>query len=186
MGTSDRQPDTPAVRLLEAAAGGDAGLVVRLAELVNDAYGTAERGLWREGWSRTTASQLSELIRAEQIAVAVRDGRIAGCVRVHAVAEDAGELGMLVSAPEERGTGVGRALVAFAEEHTRESGLRAIRLELLVPRDRPHPGKELLGAWYRRIGYRLTRTDGIEVSYPQLAPLLLTPCAIDTYEKLLA
>ena len=65
---------------------------------------------------------------------------------------------MLVAAPEQRGTGVGRALVDFAERHSRERGLRAIQLELLVPRAWRHPSKEFLKAWYGRSGYRLIRT----------------------------
>jgi predicted GNAT superfamily acetyltransferase len=90
---------------------------------------------------------------------------------------------MLVAAPDQRGTGVGRALVAFAEEHSRERGLRAIQLELLVPRAWRHPSKEFLKAWYGRLGYRPVRTGSIEDNYPHLAPLLATPCDLDIYEK---
>ena len=46
---------------------------------------------------------------------------------------------MLVAAPDQRGTGVGRALVAFAEQRSRERGLRAMQLELLLPRTWQHP-----------------------------------------------
>ena len=40
---------------------------------------------------------------------------------------------MLVAAPDQRGTGVGRALIDFAEQHSRERGRRAMQLELLAP-----------------------------------------------------
>ena len=90
---------------------------------------------------------------------------------------------MLVAAPDQRGTGVGRALVAFAEEHSRERGLRAIQLELLVPRTWRHPSKEFLKAWYGRIGYRPVRTGTIDENHPHLAPLLATPCDLNVYEK---
>jgi GNAT superfamily N-acetyltransferase len=90
---------------------------------------------------------------------------------------------MLVAAPEQRGTGVGRALLDFAERHSRERGLRAMRLELLVPRGWSHPSKEFLDAWYRRSGYRAIRTDSIDDAYPHLAPLLATPCDLVIYEK---
>ena len=172
-----------AVRLLEAAAGDDAAFVDGLAGLVNDVYATAEAGLWRDGARRTTALELSELIRAGQIAVATRRGRIVGCVRVFDVAGGTGELGMLVAAPDERGSGIGSALVAFAEEHSCERGCSAIRLELLVPREWRHPGKERLRTWYGRLGYRLVRTAGVEERYPHLVPLLATPCDIEGYEK---
>ena len=69
MGTRE---DRHRVRLLEPAAVDDARLVDHLTGLINDVYEVAERGLWRDGATRTTASELAELIRAGQIAVATR------------------------------------------------------------------------------------------------------------------
>lgn len=172
-----------AVRLLDPADARDGGLVDELARLVNDVYETAESGLWREGKTRTTTAQLAELIAAGEIAVAARDGRIAGLVRLHDIADDTTEFGMLAADPGRRGTGVGRALVDFAEEHSRARGLRAIRLELLVPRAWTHPSKEFLKGWYGRRGYRLVRTTTLDESYPQLAPLLATECDLEVHEK---
>ena len=51
------------IGLLEAGAADDAGLVKRLTDLVNEVYDTAERGLWREGATRTTTGELAALIR---------------------------------------------------------------------------------------------------------------------------
>jgi GNAT superfamily N-acetyltransferase len=183
MSTTDRQPDTIAVHVLEAAASHDSRLVDHLTRLINDVYAVAESGLWRDGATRTTPSEVAELIRAEQIAVATRHGRIVGSIRIHDVADDVSELGLLVADPDHRGTGVGRALVAFAEQSSRERGLRAIQLELLVPRTWRHPDKEFLKAWYGRIGYRLVRTASFDDAYPHLAPLLATPCDLTVYEK---
>ena len=175
--------DQIAVRLLNAGAGRDAGLVDHLTGLINTVYATAESGLWRDGATRTTTSELAELIRARQIAVATRHGHIVGGVRVHDVSDEASEFGMLVAAPDQRGTGVGRALVDFAEGHTRERGRRAIQLELLVPRAWRHPSKEFLKAWYGRRGYRLIHTTGVDDAHAHLAPLLATPCDLEVYEK---
>src|SRR4051794_15930577 len=120
--------------------------------MINGVYAPAERGLWRRGATRTTASELAGLVAAGEIAVATRRGDLAGAVRLRDVAADASELGMLAAASPHRGTGVGRALVDFAEESSRARGLRAIRLELLLPRAWRHPGKEALKAWYGRRG----------------------------------
>jgi GNAT superfamily N-acetyltransferase len=171
------------VRLLEPEDSRDPGLVDRLTGLINGVYATAESGLWREGATRTTASDLAALIGARQIAVATVDGEVAGSVHVHDVADDASEFGMLVADPDYRGTGVGRALVDFAEQRSRERGLRAMRLELLVPRTWRHPCKEFLRAWYRRLGYRVIRTIEVGETHPHLAPLLATPCDLEVYEK---
>jgi GNAT superfamily N-acetyltransferase len=172
-----------AVGLLDATAGDDARLVDELADLVNDVYATAERGLWRNGAMRTTASELAGLIRAGEIAVATRDDQHVGCVRLHDVAADRSEFGLLVAARDQRGSGVGRALLDFAERHSRERGLPAIQLELLVPRTWSHPSKEFLKGWYGRRGYRLVRTGRLDDAYPHLAPLLATPCDLEIHEK---
>jgi GNAT superfamily N-acetyltransferase len=172
-----------AIAVLEPAAAQDAELVHGLAALINRVYDDAERGLWRDRAGRTDAAELAGFIAAGEIAVATRDGRIAGSVRVRRVAEDIGELGILVAAPDQRGIGVGTALVDFAERHSREHGMRAIRLELLVAREWRHPGKELLRAWYERCGYRLVDVLDVGAVYPQLPPLLATPCDLERYEK---
>ena len=174
------------MRLLEAAAARDDRLVDHLTRLINEVYEVAERGLWRDGTTRTNASELAELIRAGEIAVATRQARIVGSVRLHDVAPATSEFGILVAAPDQRGTGLGSALVDFAERRSRSRRLRAMQLELLLPRMWAHPTKEFLKAWYGRLGYRRVRTTSMDDAYPQLAPLLATPCELAVYEKPLA
>jgi GNAT superfamily N-acetyltransferase len=176
-------PDALAVDLLDATVGDDHDVVDWLTDLVNAVYATAESGLWRSDVTRTTTREMAALIRAHEIAVARLDGRSVGSVRVHAISDTMGEFGMLVVAPENRDAGVGRALVDFAERVCREGGLDAIQLEVLVPRGWQHPSKELLRAWYGRIGYRFVRTGRIDDDYPHLAPQLATACDFEIYEK---
>jgi ribosomal protein S18 acetylase RimI-like enzyme len=173
------------VELLAAAHARDPALVARLAEIVNGAYADAERGLWRDDTERTTASEVAALVAAGEIAVARRGDDIGGSVRVSDVAPDASELGMLAVAARHRGIGVGRALADFVETRSRARGLRAVQLELLVPRDWRHPSKQRLAAWYGRRGYRVVRTSTAEAAHPELAPLLATPCEFALYEKAL-
>jgi GNAT superfamily N-acetyltransferase len=186
MTANDRQPAAIAVRMLDGAHARDARLADDLTSLVNSVYASSESGLWRDGVSRTTTSELADLIHAGQIAIATRDEQLAGSVRIRDIADNVSEFGMLVADPAQRGSGVGSALVEFAEQRGRRRGLRAIRLELLVPRGRRHPSKEFLAAWYDRIGYRRVRTETIEDTYPQLVPLLAIPCDLATYEKSLS
>jgi GNAT superfamily N-acetyltransferase len=174
---------TISVDLQDATAAADARLVERLTNLVNDVYATAEAGLWRSGATRTSTALTAELIGAGEIAVATLDGAIAGMVRVHAVSDATGEFGMLATDPEHRARGVGRALVDFAEAHSRQRGLQAMRLELLVPLTWRHPSKVFLDGWYRRIGYSVVRRTTLDENYPELAPLLATPCELLVYEK---
>jgi GNAT superfamily N-acetyltransferase len=162
---------------------GRAELVDPLTALINDVYAVAELGLWCEGATRTTATEMAELIPAGEIAVATREEKVTGSVRLHDIAPGTSEFGMLVAAEDERGTGVGRVLVDFAEQHSRERGIRTMRLELLVPRCWKHPMKEFLKGWYGRRGYRRVRTADMHDAYPHLAPLLATPCDLEIHEK---
>jgi len=171
------------IELLPAATTSDGELVSEITDLVNRVYATAEEGLWVETATRTTTREIAELIAAGQIAVARMNSRIVGAVRIQQLDTDTGEFGMLVADPAHRGDGIGRKLVSFAEELSRQRGLAAMQLELLVPRGWTHPTKEFLRAWYTRIGYRPVRSSTIDESYPQLAPLLATPCDFVIYRK---
>ncbi|HKE88537.1 MAG TPA: GNAT family N-acetyltransferase [Vicinamibacterales bacterium] len=161
----------------------DDDLVRTITELVNRVYVVAEDGLWVQGATRTTISEMAELIAAGQIAVARLDGQLAGAVRIQQLDARTGEFGMLVADPAHRGEGIGRRLVAFAEETSRRRGLTVMQLELLVPREWTHPTKAFLHAWYTRIGYRPVQSGTIDESYPRLAPLLATPCDLVVYHK---
>ena len=173
-----------AVRLLGAADGG--ATADRLADLINRVYVTAESGLWHTGTPRTTAEELTRFIAERQIAVATLGGEVVGSIRVHDASDEACEFGMLVAAPEHRGTGVGLALVAFAEQHARARGRHVMQLELLVPQAWRHPTKEYLTSWYGRLGYRVVGSRSITDTYPHLASLLATPSDLLVFEKELA
>ncbi|MFI9405770.1 GNAT family N-acetyltransferase [Nocardia sp. NPDC052316] len=174
------------IEMVPTAAAGDTVLVAELTDLVNRVYEVAEEGLWCDGASRTTTSEAAGLIAAGHVAVARdADHRIVGAVCIRLLADGIGEFGMLVCAPEQRGTGIGRAMVDFAERHCVDRGARTVQLELLVPRDWTHPVKEFLRGWYLRLGYVLERKGQLEESYPHLVPLLATPCDFLIFHKLM-
>jgi GNAT superfamily N-acetyltransferase len=174
------------IERLPATAAEDRPLMERVAELINEVYEVAEEGLWIEGAARTSVDEVAQLTRAGEIVVARLDGRVVGCVRVQRLDDRTGEFGMLAADPAHRGAGVGGELIRFAEETCRADGLRTMQLELLVPRDWTHPTKQFLGAWYTRLGYGITRVGTIDEAYPELAPLLATPCDFVIYSKPLA
>lgn len=174
-----------AVALLDRTAGCDIDLIEGLTALINGVYAAAESGLWRPQAVRTSASELTELIKAEQIAVATVGGQLAGAIHVQALSDITGEFGMLAATPEHRGIGVGRALIDFAEQHCADDGLQVMQLELLVPSSWRHPSKVFLDDWYRRLGYRVIRTASVEDLHPALAPLIATPCQFVIYQKAL-
>src|SRR4051794_39678787 len=118
------------VDVLDGAAAADPEVPNALAGLVNRVYAVGEAGLWKDGFRRISAPAMGEAIRAGEIAVARVRGRIVGCVRFHQPDEGVGEFGLLAADPEHRGIGVGRALVAFAEQRNRELGAQTLQLNL--------------------------------------------------------
>jgi GNAT superfamily N-acetyltransferase len=159
------------------------GTVDEVADLVNRAYAIGEKGLWRDGTSRTTPAEVREFGRDGEIAVARLDGRIVGSVRVQRFDGGVGEFGMLAAEPGHQGSGIGSRLVRFAEGLSEERGLATMQLELLTPKTWTHPTKQFLHEWYTRIGYQTVRTSSIDEQYPDLAPLLATPCDFVIYQK---
>ncbi|MCU1584235.1 MAG: family N-acetyltransferase [Microbacteriaceae bacterium] len=172
-----------AIEFLPAASAADAKVVATITGLINSVYLTSEDGLWLDGALRTTEAEVAALIRASEFAAAVSEGVIVGSVRIQRLDALTGEFGMLAADPERRGLGIGRELVAFAEEWARHHGLASMQLEVLAPRTWVHPSKVFLLQWYERIGYRHIRTGALEESHPDLAPLLATPCDFAVYRK---
>ena len=68
-------------------------------------YAAAEEGLWVDDATRTTTTEMAEMIADGQITVARRDGQIVGSVRVQQLDRRTGEFGLLVTDPARRGEG---------------------------------------------------------------------------------
>jgi GNAT superfamily N-acetyltransferase len=171
------------IEFLSAAAAPDAGLVATVTGLINSVYSTSENGLWIEGTLRTSEAEVAALIRSGELATATSGDVIVGTVRAHRLDPMTGEFGMLAAHPDRRGLGIGRGLVAFAEDWARRCGLASMQLEVLTPSAWTHPSKVFLMQWYERIGYRHIRTGSLDTGYPALAPLLATPCDFAVYRK---
>ncbi|MBE2320265.1 GNAT family N-acetyltransferase [Solirubrobacter sp. CPCC 204708] len=115
---------------------------------------------------------MRELVAAGEIAVA-GDPPV-GCVRIQRLDEDTAMFGMLSVDPAAHGTGLGRALIAFAES---AYDVSEMELELLIPRGAPLPSKVRLHDWYSRLGYRqVGRRDFDE-------PELARPADLWVYRK---
>ena len=132
--------------------------IARLHALIERAYrGETARAGWTheadmiEG-PRTDAATLQGLIESadEEIFVAVQDSRIIGCVQVSDKGDGLAYLGLLAVDPEIQASGLGRAMIAFAEQEAMSRfGARA--MEMTVVSKRP----ELI-AYYERRGFVAT------------------------------
>lgn len=131
--------------------------VPAICALINSAYRGDES---KKGWStetdlvgggRTDEPTIAEMIMGAGNVFLVVDDRAGLVAGVHL--EDRGDhayLGMLSVRPDQQATGVGRRLLAEAEEWAvRQWGARRMRISVVRQR-------EELVAWYERRGYRLT------------------------------
>lgn len=88
---------------------------------------------------------------------------LAGCVYVE-TQHGRSYLGLLSVQPARQGTGIGRRLVAAAENLARESGARVMDLRVISAR-----GEQLL-PFYQRLGYAFVRTEAFPPDFPTKAP----------------
>jgi deazaflavin-dependent oxidoreductase (nitroreductase family) len=173
------------VEQLPPDAAGDRALMDELVGIVNEAYDVAEAGLWVEGTKRTSPEHLADIVRAGDLLVATLADRVVGCVRVRPLDEATAELGLLATAPDQWGNGIGRELVGAAEDLARARGAVTMQLVLLDATDAANPGKGRLRAWYEGLGYRFVRSAPIEEVSSHAAAELVTPCAFLVFRKAL-
>lgn len=155
----------------------------RMTTIVNHAFMTSEKGIWKNGTTRTTVLEMAELTSNGEMVVAQLMEKIVGCVRVQQVDEETGGFGMLAVDNRYQGKGIASKLVCFAEQKFRNEQFSKMQLELLMPKDVPHPAKVLLEKWYNRIGYKRVYTESFEASYPELAQMLAIPCQFVVFQK---
>jgi GNAT superfamily N-acetyltransferase len=149
-----RVQPTPSISTATAAD------VPALATLINCAYrGEASR----QGWTtedhlldgpRIGEAALRDVLAAPQatlLAYRAAGGALTGCVYLQRQGTQL-YLGTLAVAPEAQAQGVGRQLLAAADDYARQHGCTAVKITVLSARP------ELL-AWYERHGYGRTGTS---------------------------
>lgn len=125
--------------------------------LIHRAYrGDSARAGWTHesdllGGQRTDIAALEEMLADpdQHLLVAAGDGVLTGCVSVTRKPEGRGYLGLLTVDPVLQAGGLGRRLIAAAEDCARGFGARAMEMTVIASRS------ELI-AYYERRGYALT------------------------------
>jgi ribosomal protein S18 acetylase RimI-like enzyme len=133
-------PHHPGGYRLRPATGSDAASV---AALVDAAYGHYVDRIGMQ--PRPMTDDYAAVIRDRQVTVADHDGAIVGVV-VLAITDEGFLIDNVAVHPSRRGTGLGRALLQFAEAEARRAGFDAIHLYT-------HEQMTENLALYARIGY---------------------------------
>jgi ribosomal protein S18 acetylase RimI-like enzyme len=124
---------------IRATVTGDVPALVRL---INAAF-IVEQFVF-EG-DRINAEETQAFMETGKFLVAEDSAGFAGCVYVE-VRQGRGYLGLLAVDPSRQGTGLGRKLVAAAEDYFRTAGCSAVDLRVISQRTPLPP-------FYRRLGY---------------------------------
>jgi predicted N-acetyltransferase YhbS len=136
---------------LRAAKAVDAA---EIAGLINAAY-QVER-FFIDG-DRTSPDEVRELLRKGTFLLAADEaGAVVGCVHVE-VRRTRGYFGLLAVDPGRQGQGIGRRLVALAEDHCRAAGCAFIDLQIVDLRAELPP-------FYRALGYTESGTAAFPVA----------------------
>ncbi|KFA67247.1 hypothetical protein S40285_06720 [Stachybotrys chlorohalonatus IBT 40285] len=191
--TPHREPVTIAVP--PASAAQDAQLVSRLTSIVNRVFAVTASNLFTEGFQRTSAEEVAQLIRNGELAVASVAGdpaapdelrKVIGCVSIKVLTPKSGRLGMLALDTAYQGGGTGRELANFAENLCRQKGCSVMHVEALIPTTFEDPFRMRLASWYLRLGYRLVKKGNFCEDYPEIAGMLSGPTDYMMYEKSLS
>lgn len=158
-------------------------LATEIAQVINDAYAISEGDMWLDGVTRTTPDEVSELIRHGQMLAATAGGRVVGCASVQPLDDALTEVHFVSATPDYWGSGVGRALMAYAEELARSGGTRTLQLKLLVPTETTHPLKDRLGDWYKRLGFEVVGSMTVEQVSKQAVAEMAMPCEFLVFHK---
>jgi GNAT superfamily N-acetyltransferase len=174
---------TPEVTFLDADQARNKEVVDELARIVNSAYAIGEAGLWQDGATRTAPAEIADAIRSGGLLAATLGGQLVGCAYVRPIGAQTADLGLVSTAPQRWGNGIGRALVRTAEDLMHQRGVTTMQLEVLIPKGWEHPSKRHLQDWYTQLGYRALRTKRFDQVAPHLEAQLATPCEFLIFHK---
>jgi GNAT superfamily N-acetyltransferase len=133
--------------------------VPALVQLINAAF-IVERFVF-DG-DRINAEETQAFMENGRFLFAEDSAGLAGCVYLE-IREDRGYLGLLAVNPERQGTGLGRKLVAAAEDYFRGEGCCAVDLRVISQRTPLPP-------FYSRLGYVETGTAPFSPSLQTKVP----------------
>lgn len=159
----------------------------QLYDIVVAAYAHTEKEIWGEGYVRMTRQVFQEYIEQDEILMAFLDGRIVGGIRYYHLEDNSWSFSLLGADFNQKGKGIGRALIEAVEEDVSKKGGDQIHIEVLRAEALDVESKTILSNWYQRLGYELVKTiDVLEVyNDPVKWSKLVNPSVFDCYLKVL-
>ncbi len=160
----------------------------QVAELVNQAY----RGVAAPDWTsevglidgpRTNRAALADTLKNDAaIILLAKDGaadELCGCVALSPMANAQWYLSMLAVSPQFQAAGLGKSIVAGAENYAHSAGAQSLKISVINLREK-------LIAWYERLGFVKTgETEPFPYDDPSVGTPLRQDLALVTLTKTL-
>jgi ribosomal protein S18 acetylase RimI-like enzyme len=121
------------------------------AKTINDVPRFVYDNFWPQGWQTRQVSEVSSLLDAKpkNFWVAFQDNVLAGFVGVSIHPDDQmGEVSIIAVSPDQQRQGIGKALMNFAEQQIRNSGMKMVMVETVGD-----SGHESARRTYEALGY---------------------------------
>jgi GNAT superfamily N-acetyltransferase len=157
----------------------------RLFNIIRIAYAETEKEVWGEGYVRVSRENLKQHLEDDEILIALIHDEIVGGLRVYEKEPGCWTFGLLGADFEHKGKGIGRALIAAAEERAKSAGGTEMSIEILRAIDIDTDFKVNLANWYQRLGYEYTGKVDVMSVYPdpEKWARLVNPSVFDCYMK---
>lgn len=150
------------------------------------AYAETEKEIWGENYIRISFEEYKKVIENEVVFSALLNDEVVGTILLSNHGKGHFSFGLLAVDFKYKGLGIGRKLIAKAEQKAKSLGGIKMTLEILKPQNQTLPFKERLAEWYKRLGYRYLFTKSFIELKPnrvEKSKLLITPSDFDCYEK---
>ena len=158
----------------------------RLYDIVIIAYRETEKEVWGENYVRISKDDFKKHISAGEILVARNEEeRVVGGVRCFQLRDGIWSFSLLGADFNEKGKGIGRALINAVEERALAQGGHSINIEILRAKDINTEFKTILSNWYQRLGYDYIKALDVYEVYdlPEKWSKLVNPSVFDCFQK---
>ena len=168
--------------------------VETIVKMVNVAYDYGEKGMWNDGFTRTTSQGVSDLLDAHKLLVAKLEGAIVGCIKLDTTFKTQrhdgtpacmAEIGMLAVQQSNRRQGLGKRLMNAAIMAAQAANCQGIELQLVKPKTWPHRVKTFLAHWYTTLGFTLVGRQDDVAEFARIAQFLAVEVVVELYEMAL-
>lgn len=155
----------------------------RLYEIIIRAYAETEKVMWGERYVRIDRRTFTRYIDQDEVLVAFIDGKVAGGIRYFHLRDNTWSFSLLGADFNQKGKGIGRALIQEVEQIVSNKGGDRVHIEVLRPEKETVEAKTIISDWYQRMGYQIVKQIPLIELYPEKEDLQLVPTVFDCYLK---